>query len=340
MTKTSDTLLSLVLLERADAQRRDVAHRGRARSCRSGGTTATRDLGVHAWAVAPFFYTSDSPAGHDWLTPLVGHFETYAQSSTTWVFPTFTFNSNTHGWENDLHPLIYVGRNDDSSHTVVAPVFWDFANPNGRTTIGFPVFWRFADAKDDSVTQVAANTVYLQKRVAGRHRLAVPPRPALLVRRGPARATSGTSSSAWPATRTTGPRRRRASSGSRSTGTAQRRPETARRDQAGPGVAHVHVGRRSSRLKPRARCDRQRGQLDVGAAVVSSPSEKRTVLVAASTSPIATSTSDGSAVPALHALPPEAATPSRSSAATSSGPRPAGERDAGHVGTRAGRRRR
>ena len=66
-------------------------------------------------------------------------------------------------------------------------------------------------------------------------------------------------------------------------------------------------------------------------------------------SPIATSTGDGSAVPALHALPPETATPSRSSAATSSGPRPPGERDvrdvrrargAGAVHAGAGRERR
>jgi hypothetical protein len=126
-----------------------------------------RDLGVHAWAVAPFFYTSDSPAGHDWLTPLLGHFESYGQSSTWWVAPTFTFNTNTHGWEDDLHPLIYVGRSDDSSHTVVAPVFWDFANPKGRTTIGFPIYWRFAEGQDESVAQVAVNTLYLQKRVAG-----------------------------------------------------------------------------------------------------------------------------------------------------------------------------
>jgi hypothetical protein len=126
-----------------------------------------RDLGVHAWAVAPFFYQSDSPAGHDWLTPLLGHFESYGLSSTWWVAPTFTFNTNTHGWEDDVHPLIYIGRNDESSHTVIAPVFWDFANPKGRTTIGFPIYWRFAEGNNESVAQVAANTLYLQKRVAG-----------------------------------------------------------------------------------------------------------------------------------------------------------------------------
>ena len=128
-----------------------------------------RDLDVHAWAAAPFFYTSDSPSGHDWLTPLVGRFETYGASRTWWVFPSLTLTSDTHGWESDLHPLLYVGRDGDSTHTVVAPVFWDFANTKGRTTIGFPIYWRFADGQDDSVLQVAANTLYMQKRVAGGH---------------------------------------------------------------------------------------------------------------------------------------------------------------------------
>ena len=63
-----------------------------------------RDLGVHAWAIAPFFYTSDSPAGHDWLTPLIGHFETYGESRTWWIFPTLTLSSDRHGWEDDFHP--------------------------------------------------------------------------------------------------------------------------------------------------------------------------------------------------------------------------------------------
>lgn len=126
-----------------------------------------RDLDVHAWALAPLFYSSDSPAGHDWLTPLVGRFETYGESKTWWVFPTLTLMSDKHGWEDDLHPLIYVGRSEDSAHTVLAPIFWDFANTKGRTTVGFPLYWRFAEGQDDSVVQVAANTLYVQKRVAG-----------------------------------------------------------------------------------------------------------------------------------------------------------------------------
>jgi hypothetical protein len=166
VTRKSDTLLSLVYDH--------VEGRGGATSLTAVGPIVPlwwdyrdRDLGLRTWALAPFFMSTESATEHDWLTPLVGRFETRGESRTWWVFPTFTFGSSKSGWENDLHPIVYVGRDGDSSHTVVAPVFWDFANPKGRTTIGVPLYWRFADTRDDSVTQVAANTVYLQKRVVG-----------------------------------------------------------------------------------------------------------------------------------------------------------------------------
>ncbi|WP_394829767.1 hypothetical protein [Pendulispora albinea] len=126
-----------------------------------------RDIGLHAWAMAPFYYQSDSPRGHDFLTPLFGKFETYGQSRTWWAFPTLTVSTDQHGWEADLHPILYFGRNDRSTHSVVAPFFWDFASPKGRTTVGFPLYWRFADTSDDSVVQVAANTLYMQKKAVG-----------------------------------------------------------------------------------------------------------------------------------------------------------------------------
>jgi hypothetical protein len=165
-TRTSDTMLSLFYSH--------VQGRGGATSLTAAGPIVPlwwdyrdRDLGVKAWAAAPFFYTSTSPQGRDWLTPLAGRFESYGQSTTWWIFPTFTFTTDTHGWETDVQPIVYTGRHDDSRHTVVAPIFWDFANPKGRTTIGFPVYWRFAEGQDDSIVQVAANALYMQKRVAG-----------------------------------------------------------------------------------------------------------------------------------------------------------------------------
>jgi hypothetical protein len=166
VTRTSDTMLTPFFS-------RAVSHSGSTSLTAMGPilplwwSYRDRDLGVNAWALAPLFFNSESPSGHDWLTPLVGRFETYGEQRTWWLFPTITFSSDRHGWENDLHPLVYVGRNDDSSHTVVAPVFWDFANPKSRVTVGFPVYWRFADGPTDSVVQVAGNTLYMEKRVAG-----------------------------------------------------------------------------------------------------------------------------------------------------------------------------
>jgi len=165
VTRTSDTLLTPFF---SSAETRG----GAARTMAAGPILPLwfdhrdRDVGVHAWALAPLFFSSESPSGHDWLTPLIGRFESYGQSRTWWVFPTLVLTSDKHGWEGDLHPLVYIGRDDDSTHTVVAPVFWDFASSKGRTTIGFPVYWRFASAPDDSVTQLAGNTLYMQKRVA------------------------------------------------------------------------------------------------------------------------------------------------------------------------------
>ena len=179
------------------------------------------DLGVHAWSVVPFFYTSDSPAGRDWLTPLVGHFETYARSNTTWIFPTITLGSDTHGWENDIHPIVYAGRHDDSSHTVIAPFFWDFASPTNRTTVGFPLYWRFAEGHDDSSCRWRRTRS--TRRSASRAGPTGSSTSCRSFRTAKTRAgTSGTSCSASPATRITAPRRRRASSGSRSTGRPRR----------------------------------------------------------------------------------------------------------------------
>jgi len=125
------------------------------------------DTALLTWFVAPLFMQSHSPEERAFLTPLVGRFETYGVSRTWWFLPTLIASTDRHGWETDLHPIVYTGRSDDSSHTVVAPVFWDFASPEHRTTILAPIFWRFQDNTDNSITQIAGNTLYLQRRVVG-----------------------------------------------------------------------------------------------------------------------------------------------------------------------------
>ena len=126
-----------------------------------------RDLDYASFGVLPFYWGGRGPAGSGLFTPLFAKFETYGVSRTYWAFPNITVHKDTTGWETDLHPLIYLGRNLESSHTVVAPVFWDFDNKKSRTTIGVPAFFRYADYTDNSIVQVAGNTLYLEKRVQG-----------------------------------------------------------------------------------------------------------------------------------------------------------------------------
>jgi hypothetical protein len=125
-----------------------------------------KDVGQHLSALLPFYFRGTSKTRNDLLTPLFGHFENIGISRTYWVFPNITASFDAHGYETDVHPIVYVGRNDQSRHTVVAPVYWDFSDPDKRLTVGFPLYWRFADHKDDSVVEVVANTLYTQKRTS------------------------------------------------------------------------------------------------------------------------------------------------------------------------------
>ena len=126
-----------------------------------------KDVSQHSWAILPLFYRNTSKTRDDFLTPLFGRFENIGVSRTYWAFPTITASFDQHGYETDIHPILYVGRNDQSRHTVVAPIYWDFSDPDKRLTVGFPLYWRFADHKTDSVVELAGNMLYTQKRMEG-----------------------------------------------------------------------------------------------------------------------------------------------------------------------------
>jgi hypothetical protein len=125
------------------------------------------DVGYSALGIFPFFYHSSSPTGRTFAVPLFARSEQYNVSRTYWIFPTIVVDNSVTGWEVDVHPLVYVGREKTSTHTVLAPIFWDFASTKSRTTIAFPLYWRFADTQDGTITQIAANTLYREKRAVG-----------------------------------------------------------------------------------------------------------------------------------------------------------------------------
>ena len=42
------------------------------------------------------------------------------------------------GFQTNIHPIVYIGREGQSTHTVIAPFFWDFADPGSRATVALP----------------------------------------------------------------------------------------------------------------------------------------------------------------------------------------------------------
>jgi len=124
------------------------------------------DIGLDRKMLLPFYYRSTSPRSEDTvLFPFYGRFKRTGLSDTRWITPLFRLQTDMTGWEANLFPFVHVGRHHRSTHTVVAPLFWDFASPNSRVTIALPFFYRFAD--DRSLSQLALNTYYRERKVPG-----------------------------------------------------------------------------------------------------------------------------------------------------------------------------
>jgi hypothetical protein len=124
------------------------------------------DIGLDRKLLFPFFYKNTSPRSDDLaLFPFYARFKKPGLSETTWVTPLVRHTTDTTGWETDIFPLFYAGRSYNSTHLVAAPFLWDFATATSRSTVVPPVYFRFQD--DATITQVALNTYYHEKKVEG-----------------------------------------------------------------------------------------------------------------------------------------------------------------------------
>lgn len=124
------------------------------------------DIGQDTKLLFPFFYKNTSPRDDDLaILPFYGHFKREAIRDTTWVTPLFRYTSEPNGFSTSLYPFFHMGRQDQSTHFVVAPFVWDFASPTSRSTVILPAYFRFAS--ESSISQLALNTYYHEQRVRG-----------------------------------------------------------------------------------------------------------------------------------------------------------------------------
>jgi hypothetical protein len=113
----------------------------------------------------PFYFSRESPRETTTAVfPLFAHSKRYGISETTFITPFFQHSHGIRGWSTNIHPILYMGRDGTSTHTVIAPFFWDFATPSSRSTVAFPAFWRFADDKE--VSQLVGNVYYHEQKLS------------------------------------------------------------------------------------------------------------------------------------------------------------------------------
>jgi len=123
------------------------------------------DIGMKKRLVLPFWYSKLSPRERTRaLFPLYARRTRFELKQTTWVTPFVQHSTHLRGWTTNLHPILYLGRNGHQSHTVVAPLFWDFVGREERATVGFPFFWRFTDAEGTS--ELVGNVYYRERQGA------------------------------------------------------------------------------------------------------------------------------------------------------------------------------
>lgn len=121
------------------------------------------DVGLDQKLLFPFYLRRTSPRESSFaLFPFFGRFERFGISTSTWVTPFFQHSHGLRGWQTNIHPIVYVGRDALNTHTVVAPFFWDFAGPKSRGTVVFPFYWRFQDR--ESVSQLVGNVYYSERK--------------------------------------------------------------------------------------------------------------------------------------------------------------------------------
>ncbi len=122
-------------------------------------------VGLDEKLLFPLAFTRRSPReSTTTVFPLFSHSERYGLSKSLWITPLFNHTTDTEGWSTNVYPLAFFGRKNSDSHSVVAPLYWDFVSRDSRSTVVFPLFWRFSSPNE--LNQLTLNTFYHETRGA------------------------------------------------------------------------------------------------------------------------------------------------------------------------------
>jgi hypothetical protein len=117
-----------------------------------------RDPANRTTIVFPLFARSYHDGISDTLVlPILGRKKSFERDAQTWwVAPTFHWAWDPTSWMFNIHPLVYVKRAPDKSHTALAPLYFDFRNRKAKThrlTL-FPLYWDFKNFAENTRRRV------------------------------------------------------------------------------------------------------------------------------------------------------------------------------------------
>jgi hypothetical protein len=97
----------------------------------------------------PLFWSfRDGPNHSLFIPPLLLFHQGDGTVESTWVANTY-YQSRPGGFTLASLPILFVGRQDDSSYAVVPPLFWHWADRDDTTTIAGPGYWHRTPQRTD-----------------------------------------------------------------------------------------------------------------------------------------------------------------------------------------------
>lgn len=74
----------------------------------------------------------------------------YKAEHTTWIFPTIQYSKFKEGFSFNIHPIVYMKREEGSSYLVIFPALWWFLEPHSSSFVIFPIYWQFENRESRS----------------------------------------------------------------------------------------------------------------------------------------------------------------------------------------------
>ncbi len=120
-------------------------------------------IGLKRHVFVPFVYTNHSPRESTVaVLPFFSLKKRHGVSRSLWITPLFHTRRHLMGHSTSVLPVLFFGKNGHKSHSVVAPLYFDWNGPAKRTTVVPPLLF-LRHRTEDTLSQVVGNVYYRER---------------------------------------------------------------------------------------------------------------------------------------------------------------------------------